>query len=233
MGVAQRRKSTKVKPPRKAIMTPMGLPTTVALEPMFVANTSMIMKGMGSSPKRLVSCRVMALMKRIDVTSSTRAAERAAMAISEAMRTLARAGRRTNAFSTTTSKKRRSSKKPTMIIMPIKKRMISRLANSMRWGRSRTFVTSRAQMPTRAKAKRNRQKSRVPRMKPAKMAVARTCLMSQPRAFVPKTIRATAKRKIKACFIPICLPVAKGSQVMPHMEEDALRRLREAVPALV
>ncbi len=39
IGVAHRRKSTKLKPARMAISTPIGLPTTVALEPTFVART--------------------------------------------------------------------------------------------------------------------------------------------------------------------------------------------------
>ena len=43
MGVAQRRKSAKVSPLRSAMMTPTGLPTTVALEPMLVVKTSIRM----------------------------------------------------------------------------------------------------------------------------------------------------------------------------------------------
>jgi Zn-dependent protease len=74
MGVAHRRKSINVSLALIATSTPTGLPTTVALLPIFVANTIIITNGMGFTFRRAVKCSTVAVMKSMDVTSSTSAA---------------------------------------------------------------------------------------------------------------------------------------------------------------
>ncbi len=165
--------------------------TTVALLPMLVAKTTMMRNGTGLSRNRRVTCRVTALMKRMEVTSSTRAAETAARTMRAVRSSAARRSRYPRPFSMTTSKKRRSSMKPMTIIMATRKRITSRLANSMRWGMSRTPVARSAVVPLKAKAKRNFQKSKVPTMNPAKTLVARTCAPVQPSHLTARATNAT------------------------------------------
>ena len=81
MGVAHRKKSINESSALKAIKTPTGLPTTVALLPMFVAKTIIITKGIGLIFSFDVKCRTVAVINRMEVTSSTRAANIADMSI--------------------------------------------------------------------------------------------------------------------------------------------------------
>jgi len=78
------------------------------------------------------------------------------------------------------SKKWFSSRYPTVIIIPIKKRMISSPANSMRWEISRSPKTKRSEIPINAKGSRNGQKRIVPKMTMKKMARDRTWVGENP-----------------------------------------------------
>ena len=71
IGVAHLRKSIKVKSALKAIKTPTGFPTTVARLPRFVANTIIIINGIGLTRNFEVRCNIVVAIKSIDVTSST------------------------------------------------------------------------------------------------------------------------------------------------------------------
>ena len=60
----------KVKSALKAIKTPTGFPTTVALLQIFVANTIIIINGMGLTRNLAVKCNAVAAIKSMDVTRS-------------------------------------------------------------------------------------------------------------------------------------------------------------------
>ncbi len=74
MGVAHRRKSINVSLALIATSTPMGYPLLWRCLPIFVANTIIITNGMGFTFRRAVKCSTVAVMKSMDVTSSTSAA---------------------------------------------------------------------------------------------------------------------------------------------------------------
>jgi len=133
----------------------------------------------------------MALMKRIDVTSSTRAAETNEMANSATISFFAEPPMYGSTFSSKASKKWLFSKYPMMIIIPTRNRMTSRLANSMRCGTSKRPLARRTAMPTKANAKRKGQKSKVPMIKLEKTATERTCGAERPPATASSDSAAT------------------------------------------
>jgi hypothetical protein len=110
----------------------------------------------------------------MDVTSSTKAAERAPTAISTMMSKTGRGPTYRMRLLTNDSKNWFSSRNPTKIIIPIRKRIMSNPANSMRWGISRSPKVSRSEIPRSAKGNRNRQKRIVPKMTIKKIEMERT-----------------------------------------------------------
>jgi hypothetical protein len=81
---------------------------------------------------------------------------------------------------TSDSKKWFSSKYPTKIIIPIRKRMMSNPANSMRWGTSRRPKARRKKIPINENESRNRQKRIVPKMTIKKIERERTWVLEKP-----------------------------------------------------
>jgi hypothetical protein len=140
----------------------------------------MMTKGMGLTPKREVRWIIVAVIKRMEVTSSTNAAERAPtiMRVTTRRRGLGPIYRM-RVF-TSDSKKWFSSKYPTKIIIPIRKRMMSNPANSMRWGTSRRLKRRRRKISINEKESRNRQKRIVPKMTIKKMERERTWTLEKP-----------------------------------------------------
>jgi len=163
-------------------MTPMGFPTTVALLPMLVAKTVISSKGTSGSPNLAAKEIPVDIMKRIEVTSSTRAAERAAIPRKTAISLTAPPLPRCRTLSTTTSKNRRSSRKPMTIIMQMRKTITSSEENSMNVGTSISLAAIRIETPTSAKASLNLQKRRVPPMMPVKTETATDCCGLRPAA---------------------------------------------------
>jgi hypothetical protein len=125
MGVAHLKKSLKVRSAEKAIITPTGLPTTVALLPMFVAKTSITTKGVGFTRYLEAQWIIVEVIKRMEVTSSTNAAKNADINIIEII-SLSAFLKRGNSLLKRISKNLLSSRNPITIIIPIKKRMMSK-----------------------------------------------------------------------------------------------------------
>jgi hypothetical protein len=173
-------------------MTPMGFPTTVALDPILVAKTWMITKGIGLTPKRDVRWIMVAVINRIEVTSSTNAADIPPTTMSVVTRRTGLDPTYRIRVLTRVSKKWFSSRYPTKIIIPIKKRMMSSPANSIRLEISRRPKTKRREIPINAKGSRNGQKRIVPKMTKKKMARDRTWVdenpMREERRLTPKMI---------------------------------------------
>jgi hypothetical protein len=117
----------------------------------------MTRKGKGSSLRRRVRCSVRLVIKRTEVTSSTRAAVSMARTIMAGKKRRGRWLTASSIRSRMTSKNFRFSRKPITTIMATRNRMMSRLANSIRWGMSITWPASRSVIPSRAKASRKGQ----------------------------------------------------------------------------
>jgi hypothetical protein len=148
---------------------------------MLVVNTSMKMKGIGFTLARPRRFSIAAVMKRIDVTSSTSAAATAASTI---MTTMIRRGcgpTIRSMRSITDSKKCSSSRKPITVIIAIRKRMMSNPANSMRCAISSSPVARSRKSPMQAKASRCFQKKIAPKRITQKAPTARICGSDSPR----------------------------------------------------
>ena len=103
-----------------------------------------------------------ATIKRIEVTSSTSAADTEAATIRTTMMRLGCGPTTSSRRSMTNSKKCRSSRKPMIVIIAMRKRMMSSPANSTRWGMSSSPRPMSSAMPRQAKARRKRQKKIAP-----------------------------------------------------------------------
>jgi hypothetical protein len=130
----------------------------------FVANTIIMINGIGLTRNLAVRCNTVAAIKSIDVTSSTRAANNPDISINKTTSLVGSFPIRAKIISNRCSKKCLSSKYPITIIIVTKNNIMSRLANSTKVPVLRRLSIISAAIPINANARRNFQNRRVPKI---------------------------------------------------------------------